>query len=84
MGPQRRQQGGDALADGRTEGFQPENRVHANVWDIQWLVLGKLMKAGEAFYREATRIKERRKRRAHSARKAAGGKRVKLKEREPW
>ena len=38
----------DAVADGRTEGFKQENRVHANVRGIQRLVLGKLIKAGEA------------------------------------
>ena len=36
----------DQLANGDTRGFDPALRVHAEVHQIRWLVLDRLMKAG--------------------------------------
>ena len=75
----------DALADGRTEGFDPDRRVVAEVQGIEWLVLDRLLASGEAFYKEANKIKERRKDKVRTtAATGSGGKRQKLREREPW
>ena len=75
----------DRLADGDTRGFDPALRVHAEMRQVKWLVLDRLMKAGAAFHRESLR---------HSSKSAAGlvqgkwkhrGMRKKaLREREPW
>ena len=74
----------DALADGRTEGFDPSRRVAADVRSIEWLVLDRLLASGEAFHREANRLCERRKSKTRTAETGGGGKRQKLREREPW
>jgi len=74
----------DALADGRTEGFDPSRRVSADVRNIEWLVLDRLLASGEAFHRDANRIRERRKNKTREAETGGGGKRQKLREREPW
>ena len=93
----------DALADGRTEGFDPSRRVAADVRNIGWLVLDRLLASGEAFYKDANKIRERRKNKTRAAatddagpdsgvapairpaqKKREGGKRQKLREREPW
>ena len=42
----------DALADGRTSGFDPQLRVGPGIADVTWLVLPGLLAAGEAFHRE--------------------------------
>ena len=74
----------DALADGRTEGYAPDRRVVADVRNIRWLVLDRLLESGEAFYREANKLRERRRGLEARAPAGGGGKRLKLKEREPW
>ena len=74
----------DALADGQTEGFDPERRVVTEVQSIEWLVLGRLLASAEAFYRDANRLRERRKGRARTETTGQGGKCRKLKERELW
>ena len=74
----------DALADGRTEGFDPCRRVSADVRSIEWLVLDRLLASGEAFHRDANIIRERRKNKTRVAETGGGGKRQKLREREPW
>ena len=48
--PRDRNAEADALADGRTDGFNPDLRVGGKLSDIKWLVLPGLLQAGEAFY----------------------------------
>ena len=42
----------DALADGRTEGFDPNLRVQAEMTTLPWLVLPKLFEQGCKFHEE--------------------------------
>ena len=75
----------DRLADGDTRGFDPGLRVHAEVRQIKWLVLDRLMKAGAAFHRESVRHSGKvanslvRGKKEHPAKR-----RMALREREPW
>ena len=46
----------DRLAIGDTRGFDPTMRVHAEVHQIRWLVLDRLMKAGAAFHRRSVQL----------------------------
>ena len=75
----------DRLADGDSRGFNPELRVHAEMRHIKWLVLGRLMKTGIAFYNEARRhlIKRGRGTSEKQATRFAK-RRLALREREPW
>ena len=62
----------DRLADGVTTGFSPELRMKANLKNVRWLVLQKLLDAGATFQREAARIKSRTRRGGARARSGAG------------
>ena len=72
------------MADDRVVGFDPALRVTANVPNIKWLILDKLLAAGESFNKEATRVRARRKHQGGSAAQERGAKRKPLREREPW
>ena len=76
----------DRLAGGRTAGFDPELRVRANLGQVRWLVLDRMLAAGKAFQEESARIKARA--RAGSTRSRGGGgapvHKKALREREPW
>ena len=73
----------DALADGRTDGFNPALRVPVDLSKMQWLVLDRLMAAGVSFQRKAADLKER-----GSCKKAPVAvrrdKSQRLRAREPW
>ena len=76
----------DRLADGRTVGFAPELRVKANLAQVRWLVLDRMLAAGKTFQEESARIKARA--RGGSTRRRGGGgvpvQKKALREREPW
>ena len=78
--PRDRNAEADALADGRSEGFNPDLRVGGRVGDIKWLVLPGLLRTGEAFYGATT--KRRQPVAAPSSGKRLAGER--LRDREPW
>ena len=71
------------LADGRWEGFDEKLRAHANLAEVNWLILDDLLKAGQAFYAEGRRAVGGR-RQARAVGRSVAGKRRKLREREPW
>ena len=70
----------DALADGRTDGFDPSLRVGAKLSDIKWLALPGLLKAGEEFYK-SHRKRPPQTQEERPAKALAGGR---LRDREPW
>ena len=75
----------DRLADGDTRGFDPALRVHAEVRQIRWLVLDRLMKAGAAFHRRSVQLAGKA---AHGKGRQGAGRALKrrkgLRERDPW
>ena len=73
----------DALADGRTEGFDPGLRVEADPNKFPWLVLNRLFEEGTKFYEVAQTVR-RPSMREVAVENRHGKKRAKLKEREPW
>ena len=75
----------DRLAECDTRGFDPELRVHADVRQLKWLVLNRLMEAGAAFHRlsaghlgKGSRGMVQKQAAHHVKRRKA------LREREPW
>ena len=77
----------DALADGRTEGFDPARRAEAEMKSLPWILLPKLMEAGTDHYKQQrTLLQEGGGSRGVDL--AAAGKRRKvgerLRDREPW
>ena len=56
--PRTMNQESDALADGRTNGFNPALRVPVGLSRMQWLVLDRLMAAGVPFQKQAQMLKE--------------------------
>ena len=73
----------DRLADGRWDGFDERLRVHANLSEVNWLVLNDLLKAGQAFCAEGRKAAGGRAQARPEGRRATG-KRRKLRERGPW
>ena len=60
----------------------PANRKGSDFWDLRWLVLEDLLRAGGEFYQSvAARAPARRKQPAAAKKRPA---RTKLREREPW
>ena len=75
----------DRLADGDSRGFDPALRVCAEMGQIRWLVLDRLMKAGVAFQRESAQYAIRKGRNAKTKAGSFKAKaRKSLKEKEPW
>ena len=74
----------DRLADGCFEGFAEELRVQVTLEEVRWLVLGDLLRAGEAFYRAAKKQAGPGQKHARKVAPGSARPRAKLKEREPW
>ena len=74
------------MADGRTAGFDPKLRVNANLGQVRWLVLDRMLAAGKTFQEESAWIRARA--RGVGTRRRGGGvvpvQRKAVKEREPW
>ena len=68
----------DALADGNTDGFNPELRVGFNLEELPWLVLPGLLDEGHRFYTDGVG----RQKPVPAEPRPAGRKR--LRDREPW
>jgi len=74
----------DALTNARFEGFSPDRRVPFDIGSHPWRVLGGLLDDGRAFYREAQAARSAARLGAIAAPKKVRGKRVSLKETDPW
>ena len=72
----------DALADGRTEGFNPDLRVEAHPEKLQWLVLPELFKLGLEFHSSAAQKRAGPSNESEGPRSKAKG--SKLRDRQPW
>jgi len=74
----------DALTNLRFEGFSEAYRVHFDMGSHPWRVLDKLLRDGRDFYAAAQAARAAARLGPGPGRKKGGGRRVPLKESDPW
>ena len=74
----------DALTNSRFEGFNEAYRVHFDMSTQSWRVLDKLLQDGRAFYAAAQAARAAARLGPMPGRRKSGGRRVPLKESDPW
>jgi len=73
----------DALTNWEFEGFDPARRIHVDLAELPFAWLPDLLRAGEKFYQDIDDLKEAKRAQAEEA-GGRVGRRLKLRDRDPW
>ena len=75
----------DALSNLDFEGFSENLRIKVDLGRVNWLVLGRFMSLGTKYYEDVQALKAANKRKQGAVQvEKAKGRRITLKERDPW
>ena len=72
------------LFNGLFDAFSERNRIAVDMSTFEWLVLDRFMKEGSNFYQEMKVLKGQSAGPCSRKGRGKGGKRLKLREKDPW